>query len=140
MAQKLKLTIVSQEKKLLDAQVDEVIAPASEGEVALLPEHVPLFTKLNPGELRYKQGDKEYFVVVSKGFLNLNDDDQVTVIVDSAFDARDLSLKQAQEAVKAAKESLKTAKDKKDLIQAEAELRFALLQERIAQKTKRQKI
>jgi len=137
---KLHLKIVSQEKKLLDTQVDEINAPASEGEVTLLPEHIPLFTKLAPGELRYKQNGKEYSVVVSKGFLNINDEGEVTVIVDSAFDARQLSLKQAQEAVKAAKESMKTAKDKKELIQAEAELRFALLQEKIAQKTRRQKI
>ncbi len=140
MSNKLHLTIVSQEKKLLDAQVDEVIAPASQGEVAILPEHIPLFTKLNPGELRYKQGNKEYSVVVSSGFLNVDDEGKITVIVDSAYDARSLSLRQAKEAIKAAQENLKTAKSKQDrteLIKAEAALRFALLQEKIAEKAKR---
>ena len=140
MSNKLHLTIVSQEKKLLDVQVDEVIAPAVLGEITILPGHISLFTKLNPGELRYKQGSKEYSVVVSSGFLNVNDEGQVIVIVDSAYEARSLSLKQARDAVKAAKENLKQAKSGKDrteLIKAEAALRFALLQEKIAEKAKR---
>ena len=137
---KLKLVVVSQEKKLLETGADEVTAPASEGEITILPDHIPLFTKLNPGELRYRLSKKEYSVVVSYGFLNLNDEGKITVIVDSAFDARDLSLKKAQAAIKAAKENLKqaqSAKNRQELIKAEAALRFALLQEKIAKEAKK---
>lgn len=137
---KLHLTIVSQEKKLLDEQIDEVTAPASEGEITILPEHIPLFTKLSPGELRYQQNGKTYSVVVSQGFLNVDSDSNVTAIVDSAFEARTLSLQKAQTAVKQAKESMKTAKSREELIKAEAALRFALLQEKIAEKTRHSKI
>ncbi len=137
---KLRLEIVSQEKKLLDLQVDEVTAPASSGEITILADHIPLFTKLNPGEIRYRLNGKEYLVLVAQGFLNVDSDGHVTVIVDSAFEARELSLKKAQTAINEAKASLKTAKSKTELIKAEAALRFALLQEKIAQKTRLEKL
>jgi len=137
---KLRLEVVSQEKKLLDLQVDAVTAPASEGEVTILIDHIPLFAKLRPGEIRYKLNGKEYVILVAQGFLNVDSDGHVTVIVDSAFEARELSLKKAQSAINEAKASLKTAKSKEELIKAEAALRFALLQEKIAQKTRLEKI
>ena len=53
---RLHLTIVSQERQLIDQLVDAITAPASEGEITILAGHIPLMSKLQYGELRYLYG------------------------------------------------------------------------------------
>jgi F-type H+-transporting ATPase subunit epsilon len=140
MANKLTLIVVSQEKELLSAQVDSITLPASEGEVTILPAHVPLFSPLQPGVLTYRDGQQEDQIVVSKGFLDVGPDSQVTVIVDSAVHARDISLEKAESAMKAAHETMSNTQDRQELLMAEASLRQALLEIKVAHATRRSRI
>lgn len=134
---KLQLLVVSQDKQLLDMQVDSVTAPASEGEMTILPEHIPLFSPLQAGELTYRTGQEEHTFVVSKGFIDVAPDSTITVMVDTAVHARDISEQKAQEAVKAAETTLAQSADRAELVRAEAELRRALLELKVAQRTKK---
>ncbi|MCB9800699.1 MAG: ATP synthase F1 subunit epsilon [Pseudomonadales bacterium] len=132
--QKLKLTVVSQEKKLLETEVESVSAVTTQGEITVLARHIPLFTQLQTGELRYLEGDKEHSIVVSEGFLTVNPNNEVIVMVDTATLARDISVKQAEEAIAAAKETMKISEDRRELILAEASLKRAMLEIKVAQK------
>lgn len=132
--QKLKLTVVSQEKKLLETEVESVSAVTTLGEITVLARHIPLFTQLQTGELRYLEGDKEHSIVVSEGFLTVNPNNEVIVMVDTATLARDISVKQAEEAIAAAKETMKISEDRRELILAEASLKRAMLEIKVAQK------
>ncbi len=132
--QKMKLTVVSQEKKLLETETDSVTAPTTEGEITVLAHHIPLFTQLETGELRYQKGDREHSLVVSDGFLTMNPNNEVTVIVDTATLARDISVEKAQKAIEAAKETMKVSEDRHELILAEASLKRAMLEIKVAQK------
>ena len=76
---KLQLLVVSQEKKLLDAQVDQVIVPSSSGELTILPDHIPLLRQLSTGELIYKQDNKKASIVISKRFINISQDQTLVV-------------------------------------------------------------
>ncbi|MDP3598819.1 MAG: F0F1 ATP synthase subunit epsilon, partial [Nitrospirota bacterium] len=58
MAGKILLEVVTPEKLLLSQQVDEVIAPGSEGEFGVLPGHCHFLTTLRIGELRYRVGEQ----------------------------------------------------------------------------------
>ena len=58
MAEKILLEVVTPEKQLLSQQVDEVIAPGSEGEFGVLPGHCHFLSSLRIGELRYHIGDQ----------------------------------------------------------------------------------
>jgi F-type H+-transporting ATPase subunit epsilon len=137
---KFPLRIVSQEKELLSVEVESVSAPTSEGEITILHKHIPLFSKLNTGQLIYRNGSEENIVVVSEGFLNIAPAGEVTVMVDSGVLARDISLKKAEEAIKAAHETMEKTQDQRELIMAEASLRQAMLEIKVAQKTKKTKI
>ena len=53
---KLTLTVVSRERKIVEIDVDEVVLPASDGEIGVLPGHTPLLTTLRVGTLRYRAG------------------------------------------------------------------------------------
>lgn len=134
---KLQLTVVSQEKALIDASVDSVTAVTTEGTITILPGHIPLFTKLDTGELIFRNEKTERSIVISKGFLTLAPNDKITVMADTAVDEREISMKKAEEAMKEAQETLRVSEDQRERIMAEAALRRALLEIKVAQRTKR---
>src|SRR5258708_5910746 len=120
----LTITVISQEKQLDSTQADQLTAPTVEGEVTILPGHIPLFSKLQTGELSYKKGTEEVSFVISKGFLDVGPDNQVTVLVDTAVDAREISIDKAEAAIKAAHETMAQSQDQRELMMAEASLRL----------------
>jgi len=140
MAGKLSLQIVSQEKELFRGQVDMLLAPTLNGELGILPFHAPLFAQMQSGELRYKQNEDWTTMVVSTGFLHVTNNNQAIVIVDTATHARDISLEKAEAAVKAAQETIMLSEDKRELVLAEAALRKAMLEIRVAQRSKKNRM
>lgn len=133
------LTVVSQEKQLLSERVESVSVMTTQGEITVLPGHIPLVSKLTTGELRFTQDKEEHSIVVSKGFITVAPDDTVTVLVDSAVRARDISMEKAQAAVEAAQSAITNTEDERERILAEAALRRALLEIKIAERSKRKR-
>ncbi|MBW7956143.1 ATP synthase F1 subunit epsilon [Patescibacteria group bacterium] len=132
----LNITIISQERQLDTVQADQITAPTTEGEITVLPGHIPLFSRLQAGELRYKSGSEETSFAISKGFIDVGPDNQVTVLVDSAVAAREISMEKAEAAMRAAQETMAQSQDQRELMMAEASLKAALLEIKIAQKTR----
>jgi len=137
---KITLTIVSQERALLTAQVDSVTAPTTEGEITILPQHLPVFTQLQTGVLTYRYDKQEEQFVLSKGFLDVGPGNQVTVMVDTATHARDISLEKAEKAIAEAHETMKSSRDQQELLLAEASLKQALWEIKVARASKRSRI
>lgn len=126
--------IVSQEKELVNTGADSLTVPGSEGELTILPGHVPLVTRLHPGVISYVSDGKQSQLAISQGFLTVTTGSEVIVMVDSAMEAREISVSKAQEAIARAKEAVQISGDQRERLKAEAELRFALLQLKIAEK------
>lgn len=137
---KIQLKVVTQEEQLLDIEVDQVTATTTDGEITILPKHVALFSKLKTGELIYQNENKKNSLVVSGGFITVSPDSEITVIVDSATLDRNISVTKAEEAIKAAKETMTRTTDQRELLMAEASLRRAMLEIRLAQKSKKTQI
>ena len=78
----VKLDIVTAEQLVFSDDVDIVVAPGVDGELAVLPHHAPLMTMLKPGELRVRKGGEEMFMAITGGFLEVRPD-RVTVLADS---------------------------------------------------------
>ena len=68
----IRLDIVTAERLVYSDDVDVVVAPGIEGEMAILPHHAPLMTTLQPGELRVRHGSEEFSLAVTGGFLILS--------------------------------------------------------------------
>ena len=68
---KISLTVVTRERRIIDVQVDEVILPATDGEIGVLPGHTPLLATLKIGVLRYRTGTKTERLVISWGFAEV---------------------------------------------------------------------
>ncbi|MDA1079456.1 MAG: ATP synthase F1 subunit epsilon [bacterium] len=136
----LLLRVVSQEEELVNAKVSQITAPAASGEITILPGHAALVTQLQLGELTYLEDGKPNTLVVSTGFLTISRANEVIVIVDTAVAERNISLQKAEAAVKAAEQSIVSSDKREDLIQAEASLRRALLEMKVALRSKKTKI
>jgi F-type H+-transporting ATPase subunit epsilon len=68
---KISLTVVTRERKFIETDVDEVVLPASDGEIGVLPGHTPLLTTLRIGTLRYRAGSTVERIVISWGFAEV---------------------------------------------------------------------
>jgi F-type H+-transporting ATPase subunit epsilon len=102
---KLQLEIVTPEAKAFSEEVDMVVLPGVEGELGVLPLHVPLMTRLLPGEVRITQGQKQTELVVGNGFVEILPD-RVAILTDMAMTDSDVDEQAAEEAIKRAKTAL----------------------------------
>ena len=58
------LEILTAEGEIFNQEVDLVVLPGIEGELAILPGHAPLVTKLDSGQLLIRAGKEEQNLVV----------------------------------------------------------------------------
>lgn len=80
----LKVSVISPERVLFEGAATEVVAPAFDGEVGILPMHAPLMTLLGSGELRISiSGSDQKRFKVSGGFLQVVDN-TVRVVTERA--------------------------------------------------------
>src|SRR5207253_5372053 len=80
---KINLTVVTRERKIIEVQVDEVVLPATAGEIGILPGHTPLLTTLKVGQMRYRVGTTISRLVLSWGFAEVLPD-RVIVLAETA--------------------------------------------------------
>jgi F-type H+-transporting ATPase subunit epsilon len=133
----LSLEVVTAERVVLnDTGIDVVIAPALQGEVAILPEHAPLITPLIAGELRVRKGTDETSYFVAGGFLEVLHD-KVTILADAAEHAEEIDVARAEDARRRAQEALARRHEQPDVAAAEAALRRSLLRLRVAERRRR---
>jgi F-type H+-transporting ATPase subunit epsilon len=98
---KLILEIVTPEAKTFSGEVDMVVLPGVEGELGILPMHVPLMTQLLPGEVRILQGGKETDLVVGTGFVEVSQT-HVSILTDMAMADTEIDEQAVEEAMKRA--------------------------------------
>ena len=132
MAETLKLDMVTPYKLVLSEQVDEVTAPGSVGEFGLLPGHTPMLTTLKVGELTYRKGAELFHVAVNWGYVEV-ENDQVTVLVETAEPADQIDLARAKAALGRAEEALqKLNPEDKDFLVMQGALERALIRIQVA--------
>ena len=102
----LKLEIVTPEAKIFSEDVEIVFVPGVEGELGILPKHIPLMTMIKPGELRVTSHGKETFLAVGEGFVEVTGE-SVTVLTDMAVEEHAIYETAAEAAVKRAQEALR---------------------------------
>lgn len=136
MAGKILLEVVTPEKQLLSQQVDEVIAPGSEGEFGVLPGHCHFLSTLRIGELRYRVGDQINHMAVLWGFAEVTPA-KVTIMAEIAEKAEDIDITRAQAALERAEQRLKAGGLPSEVKEAEISLEKARLRKRIAERTRK---
>jgi F-type H+-transporting ATPase subunit epsilon len=127
MAATLKLEIVTPETTAYSEDVEMVTLPGSEGELGVYPNHVPLLTTLNPGELRVLKGGKESFLAIGEGFVEITGS-TVSVLTDMALEPAVIDESAAEAAVARAQAAMKEDLGKEEVAAVQASLQKALAQ------------
>jgi len=127
----LRLEIVTPDQKTYSDDVDCVVIPGSEGEMEVLPQHMPLMTQLLPGELRIRKNGEELRLAVGEGFVEIGHD-KVAVLTDMAVRESDIDEKTVEEAVRRSEAAmLNTKMSDEEHATVKAALQKSLIQIRV---------
>ncbi|HWW10145.1 MAG TPA: F0F1 ATP synthase subunit epsilon [Candidatus Acidoferrales bacterium] len=102
---KLQVELVTAEGRVLSQEADFVVAPGIDGELGVLPHHIPLLTPLATGEVLVRNDGHDEHLYVSGGFLEVLPD-RVVILADAAERAEDIDEARAEEARRRAQELL----------------------------------
>jgi len=97
MADTLKLEIVTPDATTYSEDVSMVTLPAVEGQIGIYPHHVPLMTRIVPGELRVRKEGQDDFLAVGEGLVEITSG-RVAIVTDMAVAAKDIDEAAAEEA------------------------------------------
>jgi F-type H+-transporting ATPase subunit epsilon len=95
---KIKFEIVTPEKTVLKEQVAQVSVPTRQGEITVLPGHIPLVAALQPGVIEIvKTAGERDLMSVSGGFIEVLKN-KVVILADTAERAEEIDIDRAEEA------------------------------------------
>ncbi len=126
----LTLEIVTPEARVYSDTIDTVVIPTLEGEIGILPGHIPLLTQVEHGELRVTKGGVETYVAIGKGFAQI-EGDVVSVLAEQAITAAKIDEGVVEAALKRAEEDVKNAPkdgDASEMERLQNAVRFAGVQ------------
>ena len=112
--------VVSAEEAIFSGSAKFAVLPGQEGELGILPGHVPLITRIRPGVVRIQAEDgSEENVFVAGGILEVQPD-RVTVLADTAIRSKDLDEARAAKALEEAKIARQNAQSNQEIAKLEA--------------------
>lgn len=125
----LTLEIVTPEAKVYADTIDSVVIPTVEGEIGILPGHIPLLTQVASGELRVQKGAETQFLAISGGFAEI-EGDTVRVLAENAITEEKIDENAVEAAMRRAEQELATAKtlDPQELEHLQSLVRYAGVQ------------
>jgi F-type H+-transporting ATPase subunit epsilon len=145
MAKKLKLKIVTPERLVLEELVESVTVPTTEGEITILPDHIPLVSGVASGDVVARENGEDVPMAVAGGFLEVKKNEagetEVAVLADFAETVAELTEDKIA-AAKARAEELKKQMENKEVVDFEhftAELERSLTRVKIADKWRTKK-
>lgn len=119
--------IITPEKVVFQGEVDSVSLPTPQGEITILPHHIPIISIVVPGSVLIRKGSDEQLFAVSRGVIEV-DGKTVRVLTETADRAAELEEEAIEKAKKAAEQLLS---EKRDDVEGFAEA-TALLERELA--------
>jgi F-type H+-transporting ATPase subunit epsilon len=138
MPKTFRLKIITPNSIVLDENVEKIIARSVDGEIGILPEHIPLMTPLALAPFQYFEDGERKIAAVLGGMLEVSREG-VTIISDHAALAEDIDTAVAEKEKELAEARLAHRKDKVGVQKAEIELSRLLVMLEAAQLAKRLK-
>lgn len=145
MSKQLKLKIITPERLVLEEMMDQVSLPTSEGEITVLPDHIPLIAGLAGGDVVAVTNGEHVPMAVVGGFVEVKRGEkgvtEVAVLADFAEHVSELTEEKIAEAKARAEELKKQMENKEhvDFEHFEAELERSLTRVKIADKWRTRK-
>jgi F-type H+-transporting ATPase subunit epsilon len=102
----LTLEIVTPEARVYSDTIDTVVIPTVEGEVGILPGHIPLLAQMEYGELRVTKGTTTQWLAVGGGFAQVSGD-KVSILAERAISEDKIDENAVEAAMKRAEATIK---------------------------------
>lgn len=138
MAGTFNLKIISPERVVLDAEVQQLTATARDGQLSILPNHEPLVTALGIDVLRYTEKGEEQTVSIIGGIMEVTPT-QVTILSDAAELGLEIDEARAKQAKERAEAEKTQNREKQETYQAEVALAKAMARIKAAELANRLK-
>jgi F-type H+-transporting ATPase subunit epsilon len=126
----LRLEIVTPDATVYSEDVDMVTLPGVEGQMGILPRHVPLMTHMVAGEMIVRKDGQDRFLVVGEGFVEITGD-HVAILTDLAIAAENIDEAKAEEARQLAAARLRETMSSEEVASVNAALARSLAQVRV---------
>ena len=125
----LTLEIVTPESRVYSDVIETVVIPTVQGEIGILPGHIPLLTQVEAGELRVSKNGRTEYLAIGSGFAQI-DGDKVSVLAESAIDEAKIDEDAVAKAQARAEEALRGRDnmDPAEVERLEGVVRFAVAQ------------
>ncbi len=136
MAKTVRLDIVTPDKLAFSADVTMVIARATDGDLGILPGHVPLIAALNIWPLRLFTDEGEKLLSLCGGFIEVQPD-KVIILASCAELPEEIDVSRAEQAKRRAEERLAKHDGDIDTTRAHAALTRAMTRLKVVQSKSR---
>jgi F-type H+-transporting ATPase subunit epsilon len=115
----LTVRVIAPDKTVWDAAAEEVILPSTTGQLGILPGHAPLISALDIGVLRVRSDKSWTSIALMGGFAEI-DDNEVTILVNSAERGDGIDAEAAKQEMADAESKLNATKadDRPAMLQA----------------------
>ena len=80
----MRLSVITPERTIVDAEVTEVTAPGEAGQLGVLADHITFLGTLEAGEVRYTGADGAGVLIMSGGLIEVQDN-RITILADDAL-------------------------------------------------------
>lgn len=135
----LNFKIVTPERVVFEDNVESVSIPTADGEITVLPHHLPIVTLLQAGVLRIKKGEQETALAVSSGVVEVNAR-RVVILADTAERADELEEEKIEKARAQAQKLMESKRsDSEAFAEATAALERELARLKVARRHRRSK-
>ncbi len=133
MAATLKLEIVTPAATVYSEDVHLVTLPAADGQIGIFPRHLPLLTRVVPGEIIVRKNGATDFLAIGEGLVEVMGD-RVAIVTDMAVAAKDIDEARAEEARQRAAARLRDKISDEEVATVNASLARSLAQLRVKRK------
>ena len=119
------LRIITPERVFYEGRAEMVEFNTTEGEIGVLPGHIPLTVILKPGVLNIHEPEGERNAALHSGFAEILQD-QVTILAEIVEWPSEIDLSRAEAAKARAEERLQSKTPETDILRAETALHRAV--------------
>lgn len=130
---KIKFQIITPEKVVFNEEIDSITLPTVDGEITVLPNHIPLISVTKPGEIMIRKDGEVHHMAVMRGFVETSEN-RVRLMTDAAELAEEIDERRAQEAKERAEKLVAESKDQVEYTDASAALARALARVKVARR------
>lgn len=133
------LEIITPARQAFKEEVEAVSVPTSLGTIGVLARHEPLFSALTEGEIKITSRNREYFLAIGGGFMEIVNN-RVSILVSRALHADELNEAEIKKAQEAARQAIGRRVRGEELLAAQSLLRRSFLELKVLRRHKKSRL